>query len=64
MLQSNLRRLVLSNVCKDARCLVLGCDGVLYENLPSQEALWDSYSTAAPARQRRYVARSNVVKKA
>jgi FtsP/CotA-like multicopper oxidase with cupredoxin domain len=45
------------------RCLVPGCDGVKYQDLPSREALWDNYSTGAPARQRRCVARSNIVKK-
>jgi hypothetical protein len=40
----------------DSRCLVPGCDGALYGDLP-REALWDSYSTAAPARPRQCVAR-------
>jgi hypothetical protein len=30
-------------------CLVPGFDGVVHENLPLQEVLWDNYSTAAPA---------------
>jgi hypothetical protein len=44
-------------------CLVPGCAGVLYENLPSQEALGDSYYTGAPARQRHCVERYSLVKK-
>ena len=42
------------------RCLVPGCDGVLYGDLPSREALWDEYSTAAPARPRQCVERYNL----
>jgi hypothetical protein len=49
---------------QQARCLVPGCDGVLYEDLPSREALWDKYYMGAPARQWRCVERSNSVKRA
>ncbi len=45
-------------------CLVPQCDGVEYANLPLPEALWDSYYTAAPARQRRCVEQYNIVKRA
>jgi hypothetical protein len=45
------------------RCLVPGCDGLLYGDLPSREALWDSYYTAAPARLRQCVERYSIVKK-
>jgi hypothetical protein len=45
------------------RCLVPWCDSVKYEDLPSREALWDSYDTGAPARQRQCVERYSIVKK-
>jgi len=45
------------------RCLVPRCDGVSYCDLPSKEILWDNYSTAAPERQRRFVAQYNIVKR-
>jgi hypothetical protein len=46
-----------------AKCLVPRCDGIFYCDLPSKEILWDNYSTAAPERQRRFVAQYNIVKR-
>jgi hypothetical protein len=47
-----------------SKCLVPQCDGVLYTDLPSQEVLWDKYSTGAPAQQRQCVERYSIVKRA
>ncbi len=46
------------------RCLVPGCSGVYYKELPSREELWDKYYTAVPKRQRQYVSQSKIVKRA
>ena len=44
-------------------CIVPGSDGV-FAGLAFRTDLWDKYSTAAPAQQRRYGARSNTARKA
>ena len=52
-----------NNIAETVRCLVPRCDGVSYCHLPSKEILWDNYSTAAPERQRQFVAQYNIVKR-
>jgi hypothetical protein len=50
-------------VLLETRCLIPGFDGAVFS--PAwRDALWVRFSTAAPARQRRSVARSNIVKRA
>jgi hypothetical protein len=48
---------------QDNSCLVPRCDVVSYCHLPSKKILWDNYSTAAPERQRQFVAQYNIVKR-
>ena len=49
---------------KVGSCLVPRCDGVKYEQLPSWEVLWDRYFMGAPERQRQFVERYKIVKRA
>jgi hypothetical protein len=46
-----------------ARCTVLRCGGTV-DHHAAREALWARFSTAAPRRRRRFVARSKLVKRA
>ncbi|WP_341753548.1 TraU family protein [Candidatus Tisiphia endosymbiont of Dioctria rufipes] len=57
--------LITDFIClEQSRCLVPGCNGVYYKELPSREELWDKYYTAVPKRQRQYVSQSKIVKRA
>jgi hypothetical protein len=53
----------LSDLVKEIKCLVPQHPGVEYSKI-QQEVLWDRYSMAALKRQRRFVGKSSIAKKA
>ncbi|WP_375330549.1 hypothetical protein [Candidatus Tisiphia endosymbiont of Nemotelus uliginosus] len=48
IVKNNKGVLITDFLHKATRCLVPGCNGVYYKELPSREELWDKYYTAVP----------------